>query len=47
LVSLVFGYTIGLASLRDEDKIEESLNQLDKMISNFFIPGIDNKWRDK
>lgn len=47
LVSLVFGYTIGLASLRDEDKIEESLNQLDKMISDFFIPGIENKGRDK
>jgi len=42
LISIVFGYAIGLISLRDEKQIDESLDHLDKMITEVFLPGIDN-----
>jgi len=42
LISLVFGYAIGLIPLRDEKQIDESLDYLDKMITGVFLPGIDN-----
>ncbi len=40
LVSLVFGYAIGLVSLQDKPQIDESLDCLDKMVTDIFLPGI-------
>ena len=42
-ISLVFGFSIGLVSLKEKPLVEESLVHLDKMIKHVFIPGIQTE----
>jgi len=42
-VSLVFGFSIGIVSLKEKPLMDESLVYLDKMIKHVFIPGIQTE----